>query len=78
MRKDKIILQLEQKIRSQEATIQDLVCGSGRTTRARGGALTRGASEDTEKIQVHVILVATSSILVSRLNSLLRWFGKGN
>lgn len=51
-RKDKIILQLEQKIRSQETTIQDLVLGSGTRPRSTRGSASRLNKEDSEKVKV--------------------------
>lgn len=56
IRKDKIILQLEQKIRSQESTIQDVVVGSARTTRSR--SVMKPAKEELEKIEVHHYVLA--------------------
>lgn len=54
VRKDKIILQLEQKIRSQESTIQDLVLGSGtRTTRSTRGSAPR---DDNDKLKVIITI----------------------
>ena len=50
-RKDKIILGLEQKIRSQEATIQNLVVGSERKPRTRRCS---SSSQTKEKLQVSI------------------------
>jgi len=56
-RKDSIILQLEQKIRSQEATIQTMST-EGRATRS-----TRSNREDAKRIQVSAASDTTSWLI---------------